>query len=78
MNYFFVNNRYLNGYIMSMQNFSAMNATILGGRTLALGRRPSLTNSWWYGLHQFISVVTLTPARSASSDFNMDFINYDN
>ena len=38
---------FLNGYIMSMQNFSAMNATILGGRTLALGRRPSLTNSWW-------------------------------
>ena len=61
-----------------MQNFSAMNATILGGRTLALGRRPSWVSCWWYGLHQFISVVTLTPARSASSDFNMDFIDNDN
>ena len=62
------------GYSTSMQNFSAMNFTILGGNTLSFGFSPIASNSFLYGRHQFISTFTLTPAASANCCFDIAFI----
>ena len=61
-------------YSMSMSNLAMMNLTMWGGSTLALGSMPMAESSCRKGLHQFIRVLTETPARSASSDFDIDFI----
>ena len=63
-------------YSTSMANFSAMNFTMWGGSTLALGHMPIADSSSSKRRHQFIRVCTVTPARSASSDFDIDFIYY--
>ena len=57
-----------------MQNFSAMNFTILGGSTLSFGFSPIASNSFLYGRHQLISTFTLTPAASASCCFDFHII----
>ena len=41
---------------------------------MAFGNMPILESSSPNGLHQFMSVLTLTPALSASSDFDIAFI----
>ena len=45
-----------------MQNLSAIHFTMWGGSTLIPGFMPILASSLWQGLHQFISVLTVTPA----------------
>ena len=59
---------------LSISNFSQINFTIWGGRTFAVGDIPILVSSFLKGAHQFISVLTDTPALSASCDFDIDFI----
>ena len=59
---------------LSISNFSQINFTIWGGRTFAVGDIPILVSSFLKGAHQFISVLTETPALSASCDFDIDFI----
>ncbi len=61
---------------LSISNFSQINFTIWGGRTFAVGDIPILVSSFLKGAHQFISVLTDTPAQSASCDFDIDFITF--
>ena len=58
----------------SMQNFSAINFTICGGRTLFREVNPIRESSSRYGLHHRMSVVTDTPALKANSDLDIAFI----
>ena len=58
----------------SMQNFSAINFTICGGRTLFREVNPILESSSRYGSHHRMSVVTDTPALKANSDLDIAFI----
>ena len=59
----------------SMQNLSAIHFTMWGGSTLMLGFSPIRVSSLRYGRHQFISVLTVTPALSANCCFVIAFIN---
>ena len=58
----------------SMQNLSAIHFTMWGGSTLMPGFSPIRVSSLRYGRHQFISVLTVTPALSANCCFVIAFI----
>ena len=58
----------------SMQNLSAIHFTMWGGSTLMPGFKPIRVSSLRYGRHQFISVLTVTPALSANCCFVIAFI----
>jgi hypothetical protein len=58
-----------------MQNFSAINFTICGGRTLFREVNPILESFSRYGSHHRMSVVTDTPALKANSDLDIAFMN---
>ena len=58
----------------SMQNLSAIHFTMCGGITLMPGFSPIRTSSVRYGRHQFISVLTVTPAAWANCCFVIAFI----
>ena len=58
----------------SMQNISERYLMMCGGRTLDVGLNPIAASSWRKGLHQFMRVLTLTPAQSANCCFVIAFI----
>ena len=66
--------QFLSVSVMSIQNVSTMKATTLGGISFILGRHPMAMSSSRYTSHHLFSVLTLTPASRASSDFSIDFI----
>ena len=57
-----------------MEKVSTRYLTILGDSTFCFGRKPIASSSFMCRSHQFISVVTVMPALSASYDLLIAFI----